>query len=160
MHWFVTSKGHALSLLLVVIMAGVIAFLTRGHWLVFINPLPLLFILFYLASSTVLTRGSNVLYQLLRGLIFVVKSPTAQQQITHRQLPAEYRRLAIQGLAAGIIAFVIGALSIHFYANNSVSPANYRYAYGVNLVSLWHAILLAQWVFMRANKRLSPHYSA
>lgn len=157
--------GIVLTALFVAILWG-----SGGSWWLFSHPLPFLFVVFYVASSTVLTAGGPALMRSLRGLgcllsgLFPTLHPqwqTGEQQRMTKVYAAQIKASYV----AGLIGFIIGALSIHFYAAQHSAdtglPANYSYAYAVNLLTVFYAIVIAELIIRRAQQRLRAgyHYS-
>lgn len=128
------------------LLAGIL-WASEWHWWVLANPFPLLFVLFYLVSATVLRFGSEsfqVFYVALRRFLkrrTSMPSPALSAKV-HAQLRAQRRYC----YSAGLAGFVIGAITIQFFAGQAEQAPNYRYAYAANMLPLWYAFVLAEFV--------------
>lgn len=127
-------------------LAGIL-WASEWHWWVLANPFPLLFVLFYLVSASVLRFGSEsfqVLYVALRRCFkprTALPSPALSAKV-HAQLKAQRRYC----YSAGLAGFVIGAITIQFFAGQAEQIPNYQYAYAANMLPLWYAFVLAEFV--------------
>lgn len=133
---------------------------SAGNWSVFLNPFPVFFILFYVISGTVLTGGVKGLSATVRGAK-LLRARAHMSTTTSQNLLRLYRRQLWATYSAGIVAFGIGAISIHFYASKATMTPDYSYVYAVNLVSLFYTVIVAEFVFRPLLRKLQEpfHFS-
>lgn len=140
------------------LITGAIAWGVEGYWWVFANPLPLFFVLFYVATSIVLTRGAQGFSALIRSFRILWRQPQTSHGVP-TQFAAILSKTIRMTYGAGVAGFVIGAIAIQFFAAQSEAPANFRGAYSVNALSVWYALLLVQLFLRPAQRRWAQLHS-